>query len=137
MVRRVFVALCTVALATAAFAHGDDTPTGATLPRGERESHSTTWRDWFKAPKYNETETDVAMEQEQLAIQRTSASMSGDASTVTAIARQEDQLEIRARIARWRTERDAARNKGDKTRAAKLDRRIHAAKKELETPAER
>lgn len=102
------------------------------MPRTERHTRSTTWRDWFKVPKYNKTESEIAMEQEQLAIQRTSASMSGDTSAEATIARQEAQLEIRARIARWRAERDAARDKGDKARAAKLDRRIHIAKGELD-----
>lgn len=133
MDHRTILLTCTFAagLAGSVFAHEPDSGGGGvSLPTTERTPRTSGgWRDWFSPPKYNETEGEVAREEEELALQRTSARLSG--RDEAPFARQEKELELRGRIARWRAERDRARKNRDTARATRIERRIHSTKQEL------
>lgn len=80
----------------------------------------------------NQTEAEVTRDQEELAIQRTSAQMSGASENeMVALDRMSLVLEVRSRIAAWRAEREMARKAGDKELAFRIERRIHTAKREI------
>jgi hypothetical protein len=133
MRHRTLLLTCALAagLTGSTFAHAPDSADGGvSLPTTERTSHTSGGlRDWFSAPKYNETEADVTRDEEELAIQRTTARLSG--GDEAAFDRLEKELELRGRIARWRAVRDRARKAGDTARATRTERRIHSAKQEL------
>lgn len=132
--RRSLLLTCALAAALCGnvLAHDDDIPRNPTLRSGDADSGgSTSLRDLFSAPKYNETLRDVKIEQQELAIHQTTARLTGDTATEAALDQREAALELRAQIATWRFERDRARSTGDKKKAAKLEGRIHSAKIKL------
>lgn len=117
-----------LALTTGACAHGSGGDSGSDAP--EADAHAG--ESWFSSLKHNETEQDVRAAQEQLAIQRTSATLSCAAPReLAALDRQSDILDVRLVIAIARQKRDGARKAGNTKLAAQLERKVHQAKLEL------